>query len=167
MNLLLGLACALPLGPDRRHDESAEEYDCYKLNGESRWLTNTASAHDGGWNVLDRCSRARCCACLAQIESKDAESLWSCLQGVPDVPAKGNVKSALFAEVMPSHYMYNSSVTDQKGTFLGRSFVFFSLLFVWYNWLSEVLTVREVFTISLDICACTISSSCSWRIYHD
>ena len=54
------------------------------------------------------------CACLAQIESKDAQGFWSCLWGVPDVPAQGNVKSGLFAEVMPSHYMYKSSIKQKK-----------------------------------------------------
>lgn len=52
----------------------------------------------------------------------------------------------------------------KRNVCLCRSFVFSPLLFVWYNWLSEVLTVREVFAISLDICDCNISSSCSRRI---
>lgn len=51
------------------------------LHRNSWWLTNRASADDDDWNVLDSHSCA-CCACLAQIESKDA--------GGPLIPSLGH-----------------------------------------------------------------------------
>lgn len=106
----------------KRRRKNPEEYDSKILDRNCWWLTNTASADDDDWNALDSCSWARC-ACLAQIESKDSQGLWSCLWGVPDVPAQGNVKSGLFAEVMPSLYVSNSSI-KQRRTF--QKLFFFS-----------------------------------------
>lgn len=122
----------------KEEEKNPEEYDSKILDRNCWWLTNTASADDDDWNALDSCSWARC-ACLAQIESKDSQGLWSCLWGVPDVPAQGNVKSGLFAEVMPSLYVSNSSI-KQRRTFQ-KLFFFFPLCprcFSLHNWAIEV-----------------------------
>lgn len=115
VNWFTVLSGCITAQPHCYHDENTEEYDCNKLNRKKKLMTNKHSQLQMMMTEMRWIARSwACCACLAQIESKDAQGLWSCLWGVPDVPVQGNVKAGLFAEVMPSHYIYNSSIKQKR-----------------------------------------------------